>query len=57
MLYTILDLTKFGVSRQIFVRVRNIKFDENPFIVGAVLLHAGRHRRTDMTKLIGWLRN
>jgi len=49
-------LPKFGVSRQIFINVDNIKFHENPSS-GAALIHADRtDRRTDMTKLKGAFR-
>jgi len=46
-------LPKFGVSRQIFITVANIKFHLKPFS-GAALIHADRtDRRTEMTKLKG----
>jgi hypothetical protein len=49
-------LPKFGVSRQIFIEVANIKFQVKPSS-GAKLIHTDRtDGRTDMTKLKGAFR-
>jgi len=49
-------LPKFGVSRQIFIKVANTKFQVNPSR-GAALIQADRiDRRADMTKLEGAFR-
>jgi hypothetical protein len=42
-------LTEFGLFRQIFMKVSNIKFDRNPSSGN----WADTCRRTDMNKLIG----
>jgi hypothetical protein len=50
-------LTKFELSRQILIKVLNIKFHGNPFGGSRAATSGQTDRRTDMTKLIGAFRD
>jgi len=55
------SVTKFGISRKIFVKVHNTKFHRNPSSGGSADIYVdGRidrqdSRRTNMTEIIGAL--
>jgi len=57
------SVTKFGISRKIFVKVHNTKFHRNPSSRGSADIYVdGRidrqdSRRTDMTEVRGALRD
>ena len=49
-------VTRFGFSREIFIKVPNIKFRENPSS-GKRIDNMGVEGRTDLTKVIGACRD